>query len=52
MSQTERELKSEIYDMKQRLRNMVEMNAEQQQRIAELEAALGRVFKEAVAYGR
>lgn len=52
MNKTDRQLESEIYDLKQRLRNMVQMNAEQQAKIRELESSLGRVFSETVQHAR
>lgn len=52
MTQTERELRVEIYEKNRQLQAITKQAAQQQERIAELEAALGRVFKEAVAYAR
>ena len=52
MTQTERQLRQELYETKQRLAAITKQAAEQQARIHDLEAALGRVFKETVAYAR
>lgn len=52
MTQTELQLRAEIYELKRQLRAITKQAAQQQERIAELEAALGRVFKETVQYAR
>lgn len=52
MTQTERELRQELYEKNRKLQAITKQAAQQQERIAELEAALVRVFKEAVAYAR
>ena len=52
MTQTERQLRAEVYELKRQLRSITKQAAQQQERIHDLEAALGRVFKETVAYAR
>jgi hypothetical protein len=52
MTKTERELRAELYEKNRQLQAITKQAAQQQERIAELEAALGRVFKETVQYAR
>lgn len=52
MTQTERELREQLYEKNRQMEAITKQAAEQQERIHELEAAMTRVFKEAVAYAR
>lgn len=52
MTQAERQLRQEIYNLKRQNREITKQAAEYQTRIAEIEAAMGRIFKETVGYAR
>ena len=52
MTQTERQLRQQLYEKNRQLEAITRQAAEKQERIHELEAALTRVFKETVAYAR
>jgi len=52
MTQTERELRAEIYELKRQLREITKEAAEHQERAAEYELAITRIYREALKHAR
>lgn len=52
MNQAERQLREQLYESNRQLQAITKQAAQQQERIAELEGALSRVFRETVQYAR
>jgi uncharacterized coiled-coil DUF342 family protein len=52
MTQTELELRAEIYELKRQLREITKEAAEHQERATEYELAITRIYREALKYAR
>lgn len=52
MTQTERKLRAEIYELKRQLREITKEAAEYQARAAEYELAITKIYREALKYAR